>query len=157
MGRNSSFLRRGPPVTRTLYDAHILRLAADSARWPRLTAPKSYTVERRTPVCGSRVVIDVLMADDRVQAVGASLHACAFGQASASLLLAHAPGRTAAELAAVHAQLAAWLDGEGPQPDWPGVDALAPARGARARRPAILLPFAAAAEAAQLATRRAAA
>lgn len=143
-------------MTVPLYDSRLLRLAADSARWPRL-ALSDFTVEKRAPVCGSRVVIDVAMAGQHVTEVGAALHACALGQASASLLLAHAPGRTPAELAAAHAALADWLGGEGPEPDWPGIDALAPARAYRARHPAILLPFAAAAEAAHGATRKAAA
>ena len=131
-----------------LYDTRILRLAAESARWPRL-AVSDVSIERRTPVCGSRIVLDVMMAGDRVQATGVTLHACALGQASASLLGAHAIGRSPDELAEARDALAAFLAGTRDDPGtWPGLDIFAPARPHSARHASIRLAFEAAAEAA---------
>lgn len=65
-----------------LYNAEILRLAASIPHNERLTAPMA-TAERRSPICGSRVTVDVDMgADGRVAAVGLLVRACALGQAS---------------------------------------------------------------------------
>ncbi len=133
-----------------LYTPVILRLAASIPHDGRLDAPDG-TAERRSPVCGSRIVVDVHLHDGRVASLGQDVHACALGQASASLMAAHAVGRTPAELNAVRDDLAAYLDGTRGDPgDWPGLDVFAPARAHRSRHAAILLPFEAVARAASL-------
>lgn len=131
-----------------LYNTQILRLAASIPFQERLEAPAG-TSEKRSPVCGSRVTVDIDMADGRVSAVGMLVRACALGQASASLMAAHVVGRSAAELAEARDQLTAWLAGERAElPEWPGLDLLAPALPHRGRHPSIRLAFEAAAEAA---------
>ena len=136
-------------MTATLYNRDILRLAASIPHQRRLDAPQA-SVERRSPVCGSRVVVDVVLDDDgRVAALGQEVKACALGQASASLMGAHALGRSGEELAEARDALAAFLDGRRADPgDWPGLDLLRPARPYKARHPSILLAFEAVAEAA---------
>jgi len=65
------------------------------------------------------------------------------------LMGSHAIGRSADELAAARDALAAYLAGARDDPgDWPGLAVFAAARAYSARHAAILLPFAAAAEAA---------
>ncbi|MBC7985962.1 MAG: iron-sulfur cluster assembly scaffold protein, partial [Sphingomonadaceae bacterium] len=82
-----------------LYNAEILRLATEIPHQARLAAPQA-SVEKRSPVCGSRVTVDVMLGDDgRVAALGQEVRACALGQASASLMGRHALGRAPAELA----------------------------------------------------------
>ncbi len=134
-------------MTGALYTTDILRLAASIPHHARLAAADA-TSEKRSPVCGSRVTVDVALADGRVAEVGLLVRACALGQASSALLGAHLLGRTPAELAATRDALAAWLAGEGEQPDWPGLAVLAPARAYPARNASIRLAFEAAAEAA---------
>ena len=136
-------------VTEPLYTRDILRLAASIPHLGRLPNPEAI-VEKRAPVCGSTIVMDIALdAQGRVAAIGQEVKACAFGQASAALLGAHALGRSPAELADARDTLAAWLDGTREDPGtWPGLDILAPARRLSARHGAILLPFQAAAEAA---------
>ena len=133
-----------------LYNLEILRLAASVADRPRLAAPGA-TVERRSPTCGSRVIVDVAVdAVGRVTDYGQEVRACALGQASAVLMGQHIIGRTAAEIAAATAELRAFLTGARDDPGaWPGLDVFAPARPHSARHPSILLAFDAAAEAAQ--------
>jgi len=132
-----------------LYNTQILRLAAEIPFHERLANPAG-SVEKRSPVCGSRVTVDVdLDGEGRVGAVGMLVRACALGQASASLMGAHVVGRSPEEIAAARDELAAWLAGaRSDPPDWPGLDILAPAIAHRGRHAAIRLAFEAAAEAA---------
>ncbi|MBN8807647.1 MAG: iron-sulfur cluster assembly scaffold protein [Sphingomonas sp.] len=139
-----------------LYNTDILRLAATIPHHERLTEAMA-TSEKRSPICGSRVTVDVAMADGRIDALGMLVRACALGQASSSLFAAHAVGRTPAELAAARDSLTAWLAGEGAMPDWPGIDVFTPALAVTARHPSIRLAFEAGAEAAAAASTRAAA
>lgn len=135
-----------------LYTRDILRLALTAAQHPRLADPQA-SVERRARPCGSRITLDLdLGPDGRVGAVGLAINACAIGQAAAGLLAAHAPGRDVDDMAATALAVEGWLAGENRAlPDWPNMDLLAPALAHPARHGAILLPFAAAAEAAGVA------
>ena len=137
-----------------LYNSEILRLAASIPFHSRIEGPMA-CVEKRSPVCGSRVTVDVdLDAEGRVAAVGMLVRACALGQASASLMGAHVVGRSADELAAARDQLAAWLAGaRDAPPDWPGMEIFAPALEHRGRHASIRLAFEAAAQAAAEARR----
>lgn len=136
-------------MTEPLYTRDILRLAASIPHPGRLLNPEA-SVEKRAPVCGSTIVMDLSLDEQgRVAAIGQEVRACAFGQASAALLGRHILGRTPDDLAEAHAALAAWLAGTRENPGaWPGLDILAPARRLSARHGAILLPFQAAAAAA---------
>ncbi len=145
-------------VSAPLYTRDILRLAVSIPHLGRLDRPQA-SIEKRAPVCGSRVSVDLVLDEaGRVSALGQDVKACALGQASAALMGRHAIGRSAAELAAARDSLAAFLAGERDDPgDWPGIEALAVARSYSARHGAILLPFEAVTEAAVRATRVAAA
>ncbi|MGN6268745.1 MAG: iron-sulfur cluster assembly scaffold protein [Sphingomonas sp.] len=132
-----------------LYNNEILRLAASIPYHERLAAPMG-TSEKRSPVCGSRVTVDVdLDEQGRVAGLGLLVRACALGQASSALMARHAIGKSPEELADARDALAAWLAGErDAAPDWPGIDVLTPALGVTARHPSIRLAFEAVADAA---------
>ncbi len=132
-----------------LYNRDILRLAASIPHQRRLEHPQA-SVEKRSPVCGSRVAVDIVLdGEGRVAALGQEVKACALGQASASLLGAYALGRSQEELAAARDRLSAYLAGSRADPgDWPGLAIFAEARPFTARHASILLAFEAAAEAA---------
>jgi NifU-like protein involved in Fe-S cluster formation len=134
-------------TTPPLYNRDILALAVALAEYPRLPGAALHG-ERRAPLCGSRVAMDLdIAADGAVRAVGLSVEACALGQAAASLFARGAAARDAAAFDTAHRSLAAWLAGSGTvAPDWPGIALLEPARAYPARHGAILLPFALAAE-----------
>ena len=136
-------------VSRSLYSRDILRLAASIPHYGRLAAAQA-SVEKASPVCGSRVVVDLALDETgRVAAFGQEVRACALGQASAALLGAHAIGRAPDELAEARDSLAAFLVGARDDPgDWPGLAVFHEARAYPARHAAILLAFDAAAEAA---------
>lgn len=133
-----------------LYNVEILRLAASVADRPRLVLPDA-TVERRSPTCGSRVIIDVKVGHDgRITDFGQEVRACALGQASAVLLGQNIIGQTAPAIHLSVDRLRAFLATERDDPgEWPGLVVFAPARPHRARHASILLAFEAAAEAAQ--------
>ncbi|MFB0872493.1 MULTISPECIES: iron-sulfur cluster assembly scaffold protein [unclassified Sphingobium] len=134
-----------------LYNKDILRLAASIPHHQRLVDAQA-SVERRSPTCGSRVIVDVRMAEGRVADMGLDVKACALGQASASLMAAQAIGMSATELADARDRLTAYLAGESDDLEfWPGLAVLAPARGYPARHASIRLGFEAIAEAARMA------
>ena len=129
-------------MNQPLYTIEILRLAASIPHLGRLNEADG-RAEARSPTCGSKAGAEVVLDDDgRVSAFGQEIEACAFGQASAALVGAHAIGRNEVEVERALANLTAWLDGSSDEAgDWPGLDKLAPARGRRARHGAMLLPF----------------
>ncbi|WP_375242990.1 iron-sulfur cluster assembly scaffold protein [Sphingomonas parapaucimobilis] len=133
-----------------LYNAEILRLTTAIPHDRRLTDPMA-SVERRSPICGSRVTVDLNLDEaGRVTEVGMLVRACALGQASAALLSAHVVGRSVTELAAARDELTTWLAaGHGDAPAWPGIDIFTPALSYTARHPSIRLAFEAAAQAAE--------
>jgi NifU-like protein involved in Fe-S cluster formation len=136
-------------MTSALYNRDILRLAASIPHQRRLDAPQA-SVMKQSPVCGSRVTVDVVTDEEgRVAALGQEVRACALGQASASLMGAHALGRAPEELAEARDCLADFLAGRRDDPgNWPGLEIFGEARRFTARHPSILLAFEAAAEAA---------
>jgi NifU-like protein involved in Fe-S cluster formation len=135
-------------MSASLYNDAILKLATDNPIDERLHDPHG-TSEKRSPICGSRVTVDVnLGPDGRVSEAGMLVRACALGQASSSLLATHVIGRTPDELASARDALTAWLAHEGDLPDWPGLGILSPALDYHARHASIRLAFEAAAEAA---------
>jgi NifU-like protein involved in Fe-S cluster formation len=128
-------------MTAPLYTIEILRLAGslpDPVRLERVDG----SAELRSPTCGSTVQTEVQIDDDgRVIAVSQQVRACAFGQATATLVAQHATGRTRHEVANALAGLNDWLDGGSADPGGWGLDALAPARSRTSRHGAILLPL----------------
>ncbi|NIJ07749.1 NifU-like protein involved in Fe-S cluster formation [Sphingomonas vulcanisoli] len=137
-------------MTAALYNSTILRLATAIPHQARLEHPGA-TAERRSPVCGSRVTVDVTLDEaGRVAAIGQLVRACALGQASAALMGEHAIGKTAAELGEARDALGAFLAGDRDDPGaWPGLEIFAPARPHSARHPSIRLAFEAVTEAAE--------
>lgn len=143
-------------MTSPLYNRDVLRLAASIPHIGRLEHAQA-RVERTSPVCGSRVTVEVVIDEiGRVAELAQDVKACALGQASASLMGAHAPGRTAAELEQARDALAAYLAGvRDDAGDWPGLSIFEVARAYPARHASILLAFEAVAEAAAQAAQRA--
>jgi len=125
-----------------LYTTEILRLAA-SLPEPRELDRTDGSAEQRSPTCGSTVRVEVLLDEEgRIAAVSQTVQACAFGQASASLLSSGATGRSYDDVAQAVNALDLWLSGQRELPgEWSGLQALAPARSRKSRHGAILLPF----------------
>ena len=125
-----------------LYTTEILRLAASLPEPRELERVDGFS-EQRSPTCGSTIQLQVQLGKDGcVVGISQKVHACAFGQASASLLGAGAVGRDEDDVDRAVLELEGWLSGTRDDPgEWPGLAALAPARSRRSRHGAILLPF----------------
>ena len=127
-----------------LYTPELLALAVDLAKWPRLAEAACHG-EARSPTCGSTLAMDLALSEaGRIGRLGMAVRACAVGQASAAIFARSAEDRTAEDIAQSLAQLEAWLAGDGPLPDWPGLAPIEPARAYPARHGAMLLPWKAA-------------
>ncbi len=137
-----------------LYNEKILNFAAHIGQTERLAAPDA-TVTHHSPLCGSRITVDLNLAPDgRVAAYGQQVRACALGQAAASILGRHIVGQDAATLRQLVGLMRSMLKENGPPPgaDFAGgafsdLEVLVPVREHKARHNAVLLPFEAAVKA----------
>src|SRR5579859_2901885 len=91
-----------------LYSAKLLKLAANMPRTGRLAQPDA-SVEKISKLCGSRVLVDVVVDGDRVADFAQDVKACALGQAAASVLGANVVGASLAELELARTQFRAML------------------------------------------------
>lgn len=124
-----------------LYTLEILRLAGSLPEPVKLERVDG-SAELRSSTCGSTVRTHVQLKDGRIEALSQEVQACAFGQASAALVAQQAAGRTSDDIALALDRLVNWLAGKSEQlPEWPGIEALAPALSRQSRHGAILLPF----------------
>ncbi len=131
-----------------LYSSRILALASDIPHAARLEAPDA-SVKKRSPLCGSTVVVDLSVEDGRVSDFGQDVRACALGQAAAAVTGGAVIGRNLPELIAARDALRAMLKEDGPVPPAPfdGFEVLLPARDYKNRHASILLSIEAATEA----------
>jgi NifU-like protein involved in Fe-S cluster formation len=136
-----------------LYSAKLLKLAANLPRVGRLAAPDA-SVEKIAKLCGSRVVVDVIVEDGRVSDFAQDVMACALGQAAASVLGAHVIGASLEELEVTGRQFRAMLKDGAPAPDgrFSDLAMLAPVKDYPARHASTLLAFEAVTEAVRTAT-----
>ena len=134
-----------------LYSGRILELAADIPFSERLDAPQA-SVKRRSPLCGSTVTVDVIVENERIAAFGQDVKACALGQAAASVLGAHAIGRSLDEIVQARDELKAMLKADGgvPAPPFDDYEVLIPARAFKNRHASIMLALEATVEAMEI-------
>ena len=125
-----------------LYSERILALAADMPRTMRIATPDG-TAKKRSPLCGSTVTVDIMMADGKVSDYAQDVKACALGQAAASVIGNAIVGLTPDQIQNGRDQLQAMLKTDGPVPAAPfdGLDVLEPAKDYKNRHASILLAF----------------
>lgn len=140
-----------------IYNRKILALAADIPRLRRLAEPDA-TAVAHSRLCGSKVTVDIKLADGVVSDFGHDVKACALGQASSSIMARHIMGSTPSELRDLREQMYRMLKENGPAPTgkWQELEALLPVRDFKARHASTLLTFDAVADAvSQVEARRA--
>jgi NifU-like protein involved in Fe-S cluster formation len=135
-----------------LYSARVLKLAAHMPHAGRLPSPQA-SVEKTAKLCGSRIVVDLVLKDGVVADFAQEVKACALGQAAAAVLGAAVIGATPAEIEEARAALSAMLKSGGPAPTGRFADLamLEPVKDYAPRHASTMLAFEAAAEAARLA------
>ena len=74
-----------------LYNRDILRLTATLSHTERLENPHA-TITKTSRICGSKIIIDVMLEDGVITHYGQEVKACALGQASAAIVAEHAIG-----------------------------------------------------------------
>jgi NifU-like protein involved in Fe-S cluster formation len=126
----------------SIYNLRILELAGNIPRQGRLCAP-SATAKARSKLCGSTVIVDLVMKDGRVVDFAHEVKACALGQAAASIMARNVIGSTGAELRALREEVRAMLKANGPPPQgkWAEIAVLEPVRDFKARHASTLLTF----------------
>ena len=123
-----------------LYSTRILALAADMPHVGRLAEPGASAI-RRSPLCGSKVTVDVTLHNGWIVEFAQDVKACALGQAAASIAGQNMIGSTTAQVEDARDQLESMLKGTGPVPAAPfdGFEVLTPAIGYKNRHASILL------------------
>lgn len=137
----------------SVYTDALIALS-DTARAPaRLAAPQA-SATATSPICGSSVTIDLnLNADGTIAGFGYASESCALTRAVIALMRDAVTGTKPADVARAEKALRAILSGENPTlpPRWAGMAQLAGVKDFPARHNALLLPFAALQQAANLA------
>lgn len=125
-----------------IYNHRILDLAGNIPRQGRLPAPDA-TATAHSKLCGSTVIVDLMMLEGQVVDFAHDVKACALGQAAASIMARHVIGSTASELRALRDQVRAMLKDNGPPPNgkWADIAILEPVRDYKARHASTLLTF----------------
>ncbi|VTZ24188.1 Nitrogen-fixing NifU domain protein [Methylocella tundrae] len=125
-----------------IYNSRILELAGNIPRQGRLAAP-SASAKAHSKLCGSTIIVDVVMDGGKIVDFAHDVKACALGQAAASIMARHVIGSTAAEIRALRDQVRAMLKENGAPPNgkWSEIAALEPVRDYKARHASTLLTF----------------
>ena len=127
-----------------LYKKELLRLAADAhaaGRLPNATA----TGHAHNPVCGDKVVVDLVVENGRIAEIRQEAKACVLTQASASILGKSLMGASRDDVEALRQAVTAMLGSHGPVPGTPFEDyaAFDAALEYPSRHTCVLLPIAA--------------
>ncbi|HTW33430.1 MAG TPA: iron-sulfur cluster assembly scaffold protein [Rhizomicrobium sp.] len=104
-----------------LYKKELLRLAADAHGAGRLPGANA-SGHAHNPVCGDRVVVDLVLENGRVADVRQEAKACVLTQASASILGKSLKGMSRADIEALQGAVGAMLQAGGPTPGEPFAD-----------------------------------
>ena len=125
-----------------IYNHRILDLAGNIPRQGRLATPGA-TATAHSKLCGSTVIVDLVMAEGRVVDFAHDVKACALGQAAASIMARNVIGSSGAELRALREEVRAMLKKDGPPPQgkWSEIAILEPVREFKARHASTLLTF----------------
>ncbi len=130
-----------------LYTPEVLALATGLARWP-WDDDLVHQGAARSKSCGSTLAIGLaLEPEGHVERIGLRAQACAIGQAAAAVFAGAVAGMDRKQITQARDAMLSWLASEGGMPDWPGLEAIAAARGYPARHGAIMLAWNAACEA----------
>ena len=127
-----------------LYTPQMLAAAVELAGFPSLEDAQ-FVGSARSAACGSTLEMGLSLDDSgHIAKLGMKVRACAVGQAAAAIFARHAVGKGPDDMTAALEAFSAWLENDGPLPDWPDVALIAPARDYAGRHGAMLLPWKAA-------------
>ena len=125
-----------------IYNKDVLRLAANITSIQTIENADA-SASLRSPLCGSSIEILISIKNNRITGYSQKIKACALGQASASVMSKAVIGKSRKEIQNARETVAEMLT-QGtmrPEGEWAELSALAPAKDAKSRHGAILLPF----------------
>ena len=99
-----------------LYTPEMLHLATQLADFP-LRPELPLHGEARSATCGSKLALDLEIANDEISASGLLVQACAVGQASAALFAQWIDRRRISEVTDAGEAVERWLTGDGRLPE----------------------------------------
>jgi len=125
-----------------VYNSRILELAGNIPRLGRLEKPDA-SATAHSKLCGSTVIVDLKMNGPVVGDFAHDVKACAFGQASSSIMARHIVGSKPEELRSLRDTVRKMLKENGPPPTgkWADIAVLEPVRDYKARHASTLLTF----------------
>lgn len=125
-----------------VYNAKILEFAGNIPRIGRLAHPQA-SATAHSKLCGSTVIVDLMMDNGVVSDYAHDVKACALGQSSASILASHVIGASGAELRQVRDEMRAMLKDNAapPQGRFADLKFLEPVRDYKARHASTLIAF----------------
>jgi NifU-like protein involved in Fe-S cluster formation len=131
-----------PEPINDLYSRRILKLAADVQLTERLVDPEA-TVTKTSPLCGSRVTVDLKMDEERISAFAHEVKACALGQTSSSIMARNVVGSTQEEIRETAGAMRKMLkeDGLPPRGKWRDLEVLEPVKDYKSRHASVMLTF----------------
>ncbi len=125
----------------SLYTEALIALSAEANKAVRLPQA-DVRGEAVSPICGSKVMVELTLKDGRVTGFGYELEACALTKSVVAVMKSAIMGKTYSEIARAGEQLQAMLEGgEPPTGDWARLEMLRPVTDYRSRHSSILLPF----------------
>lgn len=127
---------------RELYNEKLLALAAEDPLGGRLDSPQA-TAKVTSPLCGSRITVDLSLSAGKVSDYGQVVRACTLGRASATVMAQHVLGATPQELRRQRDAMRGVLkQGEHPPPEaWPEIELFLPAKDFKSRHGSVMLAF----------------
>ncbi|MFQ3355761.1 MAG: NifU-like protein involved in Fe-S cluster formation [Paracoccaceae bacterium] len=123
-----------------LYSKKILALATEIPLTEPIESP-DVSITRRSPLCGSMVIISIKMRDNQILEFSQDIKACALGQAAASIIGSSIIGCSIETVEKGRDQLLSMLTADGPVPGSPfdELEVLQPAREYKNRHASIML------------------
>jgi NifU-like protein involved in Fe-S cluster formation len=127
---------------KALYNTRIMQFAEDIPRQGRLDDPDA-TASVRSPLCGSRITVDIKVSDGVITEYAHVVRACTLGQAAASITARHVVGTSVSAFHRIAAAMRAMLkDGQNlPEDTWEDLQVLTPVRDFKSRHGSVLLSF----------------
>ncbi|MCZ2328309.1 iron-sulfur cluster assembly scaffold protein [Bartonella sp. F02] len=125
-----------------IYNDKILEYAASISRIGRLNDPDA-TSKKYGRLCGSTVIVDLKIKNDIVIDFAHEIHACALGQAAASILANHVIGQNTQNLKILRRTIRDMLTKNGPPPSIPleAFSCLQPIKNYKERHASTMLIF----------------
>lgn len=123
-----------------IYSPELIALSSSLPEERRLRRP-DFSATAVSPVCGSKVTIDLSVTGGRIGDFGFALEACALTRAVIAMIDTHIRGKTLLEIKEIRAGMERILGGDTKGSSWPEMALFSAAKDYPSRHNALMLPF----------------